>query len=156
MSDAAATNFVYSATSRSLGVALDFLTSLYIAFMCAFLVAFPNGMPGGNAGLALSSSLLIVDMFQYAIRESAEFENQMVSVERVLEYRKLDSEKNIDGTSDKTLMETWPKKGSIHFRNVSLIYPNCPAPILSNIDFLIKGGQKIGIVERTGAGKSSL
>ena len=94
-------------------------------------------------------------MFQWGMRQSAELENQMTSVERVLEYNDVDKEP-IDDTSLKKPEQNWPSKGAIEFRNVCLKYgPNKPL-VLKNLCFTIQPMNKIGIVGRTGAGKSSL
>lgn len=99
---------------------------------------------------------MLIGLFQYTVRESAEFENQMVSVERILEYGRLESEPELESKSSNDKMHSWPKSGEIVFKDVNLIYPKCSAPILNGINFRVNGGQKIGIVGRTGAGKSSL
>jgi len=90
------------------------------------------------------------------VRQSAEVENQMTSVERIFEYAKLDSEvvvrdppKGFDGGA-------WPKEGAITFTDVHLRYFADMPYVLCGIDCTIKAREKIGIVGRTGAGKSSL
>lgn len=77
----------------------------------------------------------------------------MTSVERTIEYTKIEPEAPLE-KPDERPQESWPHKGSIRFYNVSLSYDN--KPVLSNLNFEIKAGEKIGIVGRTGAGKSSL
>ena len=81
-------------------------------------------------------------------------DQQMVSVERVMTYTQLEPEpgytRNIHPPHD------WPRLGSIQLKNVSLrYYPGAPT-VLNNLNFTIKAGEKVGIVGRTGAGKSSL
>ena len=81
-------------------------------------------------------------------------DQQMVSVERVMTYTQLEPEpgytRNIHPPND------WPRLGSIQLKNVSLrYYPGAPT-VLNNLNFTIKAGEKVGIVGRTGAGKSSL
>lgn len=103
--------------------------------------------------LCLSST----GMFQYAIRLTAEIETAMVSVERVLEYGRLKSEDELDKPEiDDNLPEGWPKRGHIEFNKVSLRYSPDTPHVLKNITLEVKPGEKIGIVGRTGAGKSSL
>lgn len=80
----------------------------------------------------------------------------MTCVERVVDYMKLEPE-----TCDQTHAKTpgkrdWPKHGAIRFTNVHLRYTQHGAPVLKNINFELKAGEKIGIVGRTGAGKSSI
>ena len=92
-------------------------------------------------------------MTQYAVRKTSEVENYMTSVERVMTYTKLDREPGYE--EERTSLEDWPQRGSIVLRNVSLThYPGGPQ-VLKNINLSIKGGAKIGVAGRTGAGKSS-
>ena len=77
----------------------------------------------------------------------------MTSVERVMTYTKLDREPGYE--EERTPPQDWPRRGSIVLRNLSLtFYPGGPQ-VLKNINLSIKGGDKIGVVGRTGAGKSS-
>jgi len=78
----------------------------------------------------------------------------MTSVERALEYSKLESEAPLESHPDKEPPKSWPTEGEIKFRNVYLAYED--KDVLKNLTFEIKGKEKIGIVGRTGAGKSSI
>ncbi|XP_023212725.1 multidrug resistance-associated protein 4-like [Centruroides sculpturatus] len=80
----------------------------------------------------------------------------MNSVKRILNYSKLKSEASYESTADKQPPSDWPQKGEIHFDNVSLQYSNDKNTVLKNLIFRINSGEKIGIVGRTGAGKSSI
>ena len=77
----------------------------------------------------------------------------MTSVERVMTYTKLDREPGYE--EERTPPQDWPRRGSIVLRNVSLTYYPGGPQVLKNINISIKGGDKIGVVGRTGAGKSS-
>lgn len=88
------------------------------------------------------------------VRESAEISNQMITVERALEYRELEAEKK---PKQPTPIEIeWPSKGCIEFRNVFYRYSIEDDPVLCGLSFSIEPMEKIGVVGRTGAGKSSL
>ena len=78
----------------------------------------------------------------------------MTAVERVLEYSDLLSEKLSIG--EKRPGKDWPKTGEIQFENVSLSYDKNLPVVLKELTFKINSGEKIGIVGRTGAGKSSI
>jgi ABC-type multidrug transport system fused ATPase/permease subunit len=82
----------------------------------------------------------------------------MTAVERILEYCSLDQEPPAQVPLKNRPPINWPSQGQIRFKNVSMAYFNEENPILAlrNISFKIEGGEKIGIVGRTGAGKSSL
>lgn len=110
------------------------------------------GTFSGNVGLAISQALILTGMVQYGVRQTAESMQQMTSVERVIQYTDLDQE-------PKPAMQppsNWPSTGHVQFKQMSLRYdPNDP-PILINLNIDIQPGWKVGIVGRTGAGKSSL
>lgn len=89
-------------------------------------------------------------MLQWGIRQLSELENQMINVERIVDYMKIETEKSID----ETLPPTWPVDAFISFKNVSLSLAN--HTVLKSVDLSIAANQKIGIVGRTGAGKTSL
>ncbi|XP_054158179.1 ATP-binding cassette sub-family C member 4-like, partial [Oppia nitens] len=111
-------------------------------------------LASGTAGLIIFMALNLIGNTQYGIRQSAEMENQMTSVERIVEYSKLESEGLID--SEIPPPDEWPDKGCIEFRHVYLTYENSPKPTLHDLNCRINGGEKVGIVGRTGAGKSSI
>jgi ATP-binding cassette subfamily C (CFTR/MRP) protein 4 len=97
---------------------------------------------------------MLIGMFQWGVRQSAEFEAQMTAVERILEYSHLESEAALE--AEKRPPPDWPHLGQITFNGVTFTYAGAPKPVLSDLNFMIKGGEKVGIVGRTGAGKSSL
>jgi ABC-type multidrug transport system fused ATPase/permease subunit len=105
-------------------------------------------------GLVLSYILSIVQMIQFTVRQLAEVENGMNSVERLLYYgTQLEEEaplKTID------VPKSWPDKGEIIFDNVEMRYRAGLPLVLQGLSMHIRGGERIGIVGRTGAGKSSI
>ena len=90
-------------------------------------------------------------------RQSAEVETQMTSVERILEYCALDQEPPAQVSLDRRPPTNWPSQGHIIFDDVCMSHSKDPHALLalSHISLTIKPGEKIGIVGRTGAGKSS-
>ncbi len=90
------------------------------------------------------------------MRCSADVESYMTAVERMLEYSRLESEAELESTPEQKPPEDWPRDGEITFADVSLYYDNMPKPVLKELNCYLKGGEKIGIVGRTGAGKSSI
>lgn len=177
--------FMFLATSRAFGYWLDMVCIIYIAIVTLSFLVLGNENFGGNVGLAITQSIGLTGMFQWGMRQSTELENQMTSVERVLEYSDLPSEgdlttgadkdkrsptksptlqsmKSVDTTSTTATIPIsqvgadWPSKGELVFSNVSLRYAPTEPPVLRNLNFNIRSLEKIGIVGRTGAGKSSL
>ncbi|XP_058797685.1 probable multidrug resistance-associated protein lethal(2)03659 isoform X2 [Phymastichus coffea] len=151
--------FIFIATSRAFGFYLDVFCLIYIFFVVlSFFVFNLNGeLPEGNSvGLAITQSIGLTGMFQWGMRQSAELENQMTSVERILEFSNLPSEPPLESLPDKKPPNDWPQQGKVEFKNVYLRYSPLDPPVLKNLNFTINPKEKIGIVGRTGAGKSSL
>ena len=95
-----------------------------------------------------------LDNFDYLVRDLAEIENLMTSVERAMAYTQLDSE---PGYLKQTRpLVDWPREGQVSFENVSQVYYQGGTTVLKNVTFKVDAQQKIGIAGRTGAGKSSL
>lgn len=96
-------------------------------------------------------ALGFVKGLQLIIRELSDLENQMTSVERVLEYCDIETE----ATEGKTI-EHWPKIGTIEYQNVKLRYPQTNQVVLKDLTFKIEPNERVCIIGRTGAGKSSI
>ena len=105
------------------------------------------------AGLALVYVIQTTSVTQYAVRKTSEVENLMTSVERVVSYTKLDSEPGYK--VERLPPEHWPSEGNISLQDVSLTYYAGGPQVLKKVNLNIKGGAKIGVAGRTGAGKSS-
>ncbi|XP_063924543.1 multidrug resistance-associated protein 1-like [Zophobas morio] len=108
----------------------------------------------GNVGLSITESLLMISAIQYMVKIYGELETQMTSVERVAEYDDLTVEDN--NKSEINPPAAWPAEGQILFQSVSMRYSPEKPSVLRNIYLEFQAGEKIGIVGRTGAGKSSL
>ncbi|XP_043486988.1 ATP-binding cassette sub-family C member 4-like, partial [Polistes fuscatus] len=147
--------YLILAISDFLGLVFDLLSCLFIAFICFFFILVDtDNTLGGDVGLAISQALILVGMLQYGIRQIVEISIQMTSVERICQYTNLPKEESL--TSTNPAPPTWPSQGQIVFKNVYMRYnPNEP-PVLKNLTVTIEAGWKVGIVGRTGAGKSSL
>ncbi|KAK3795776.1 hypothetical protein RRG08_031857 [Elysia crispata] len=113
-------------------------------------------MDAGFVGLSVVYSTSLMGISQFLIRQSVELENQMISVERVLQYTRLPIEADLESKPDHKPPDTWPSSASLQARRVSLQYSTSGPFALKDLHFDIRGGEKIGIVGRTGAGKSSL
>lgn len=94
--------------------------------------------------------MTLIGTLQWGVRQSAEISNHMTAVERVLEYRDLDKEKEPEKSM--AVPVNWPSKGCIEFRNVFYRYYKEADPVLCGLTLKIESMEKIGIVGRTGAG----
>uniref|UniRef100_A0A8C5FNE8 Multidrug resistance-associated protein 4-like n=1 Tax=Gadus morhua TaxID=8049 RepID=A0A8C5FNE8_GADMO len=140
--------FLFLTTSRWFAVRLDGICSTFIA------VSFSAISLPGAVGLVLSYALTLIGMFQWGVRQSAEVENMMTSVERVVEYTQLESEGAWETNTQPP--PDWPANGSITFDRVNFSYSSQEPLVLKNLNVVISSREKVGIVGRTGAGKSSL
>lgn len=129
------------------------MVSIYILYLHNTLlyICFFVGIKAGDVGLAVSQAMTLTGLLQWAIRQAAEMENTMTSVERVMEYAE-EKPENKSGQE----VTGWPKSGGIRYDNVSLTYKSTAERVLKDVNFKIEGGSKIGIVGRTGAGKTSI
>lgn len=97
-----------------------------------------------------------MNILQFGMRQSAEMENLMTSVERALEYTKIKPQQDTTKESRRgNPSKSWPQRGKIKFRDVCLNYDE-EKVVLNELNFTIDANDKIGIVGRTGAGKSSI
>ncbi|XP_036105460.1 multidrug resistance-associated protein 4 isoform X9 [Molossus molossus] len=146
--------FLFLTTSRWFAVRLDAICAVFVIVVAFGSLILAKTLDAGQVGLALSYALTLMGMFQWCVRQSAEVENMMISVERVMEYT--DLEKEAPWEYKKRPPPTWPHEGVIVFDNVNFTYSLDGPLVLKHLTALIKSREKVGIVGRTGAGKSSL
>ncbi|KAG0166831.1 hypothetical protein DFQ30_006735 [Apophysomyces sp. BC1015] len=143
--------------NRWLAVRLEFLGSVIIfgaAMFAVIGVIYGKGtIDAGLVGLSVSYALSVTQALNWVIRSFCEIETNVVSVERIKEYIDLPTEKygSIRGVNP-----MWPEKGLIEFKDYSTRYRPGLDLALRNLSFVVAPREKIGIVGRTGAGKSSL
>uniref|UniRef100_A0A672S338 ATP-binding cassette, sub-family C (CFTR/MRP), member 4 n=1 Tax=Sinocyclocheilus grahami TaxID=75366 RepID=A0A672S338_SINGR len=146
--------FLFLTTSRWFAVRLDGMCSVFVTITAFGCLLLKDSMKAGDVGLALSYAVTLMGMFQWGVRQSAEVENLMTSVERVVEYTELESEAPWE--TQKRPSPDWPNRGLITFDRVNFSYSSDGPVILKNISAMFRPREKVGIVGRTGAGKSSL
>uniref|UniRef100_A0A8C8ZXR7 Multidrug resistance-associated protein 4 n=1 Tax=Prolemur simus TaxID=1328070 RepID=A0A8C8ZXR7_PROSS len=146
--------FLFLTTSRWFAVRLDAICALFVIVVSFGSLILAKTLDAGQVGLALSYALTVMGTFQWCVRQSAEIENMMISVERVIEYTNL--EKEAPWEYQRRPPPAWPHEGVIIFDNVNFMYSLDGPVVLKHLTALIKSQEKVGIVGRTGAGKSSL
>jgi len=140
--------------SRWLGVRLDFFSAFFIILVAFISVAIGDTINPGTVGLLLSYAMLLMGLFQYAVLTSSDLENQLTSAERVIEYTKLEQEAAPHCPSPPP--SDWPQHGYIQFKSVTLSYSKQGPKVLKDISCTIRPMDKVGIVGRTGSGKTTL
>ncbi|XP_035692355.1 multidrug resistance-associated protein 4-like isoform X1 [Branchiostoma floridae] len=146
--------FLFLAASRWFGIRMDWLAAIFITAVAFCSVLAAQSLDSGLVGLSLSYALILMGGFQWGVRQSAECETLMTSAERIIEYSKLDQEPPLE--NDYNLPPNWPVHGIITFEGVSFTYSPDGPKVLKNLYGCIRAKEKVGIVGRTGAGKSSL
>lgn len=140
------------ASERWLGIRMTFLIS-FLIFTVA-LAAILVSQDAAFAGLGLVYIIESAEQMDFSVRKMAEVENCMTSAERVMTYTKLDYEPGYQVKQPPP--KHWPLEGNITFQDVSLTYYPGGPQVLKNFNLHVEAGTNVGVVGRTGAGKSSL
>ncbi|ULT98914.1 hypothetical protein L3Y34_000336 [Caenorhabditis briggsae] len=145
-------------SNRWLATRLELLgnTTVLFASLSATLSTKYFGLTPGMAGLSVSYALTITEVLNICVRSVSEIESNIVSVERVNEYQKLEPEAPWEVENSEKLDQNWPDQGKIELEGFSMRYRKNLPLVLKNIDLKIHGGERIGVIGRTGSGKSSL
>ncbi|KAK4879110.1 hypothetical protein RN001_007256 [Aquatica leii] len=141
-------------TARALSFWTDCTCFLYIFFITVYFVL-DKESTGESIGLAISQIMQLTGQLAWGIKQLTDVESCMISVERVLEYSAIKPEPQLETLHQTTLPAIWPEHGKINFSNVCLKYSDTDPYVLKNLNFTIEPKEKVGIVGRTGAGKSS-
>lgn len=146
--------YLFACINRWLAVRLDLLMILLCVLAAFFVVLYRGIVSPASAGLALSSAFLMTGMLQFTIRLLNEGEARFVSIDRIKYYIDNVAQEKTEHEAESD--ENWPEHGSVEFRNVSMRYRDGLPLALENVSFQLKPMEKVGIVGRTGSGKSSL
>ncbi|KAJ9652888.1 ATP-binding cassette transporter yor1 [Neophaeococcomyces mojaviensis] len=146
--------FLTFANQRWLSTRLDLIGNLLVLTTGVLVVTDRFNVNPSIAGLVLSYILAIVQMIQFTVRQLAEVENNMNATERLHYYgSQLEQEAPL---KLKEVPDSWPHSGAITFDHVEMRYRAELPLVLQGLSMSIRGGERIGIVGRTGAGKSSI
>ncbi|CAH1257762.1 ABCC4 [Branchiostoma lanceolatum] len=146
--------FLFVAINRWLALRLDVLVALFVVVVAFVSVFAAESLDGGLVGLSLSYAIVLNNGFQFAVRLAAEVETLMTSAERVLTYARMEPEAPLETALHPP--PDWPQHGDIRLEGATFSYSPDGQDVLKGLHAVIKGGEKVGIVGRTGAGKSSL
>ncbi|RXN17281.1 multidrug resistance-associated 9 [Labeo rohita] len=158
LSDTNSNHFMlYNCGTRWLSFWLDFLSATVTLIVGLFVALSSNEVINPSMkGLALSYTIQLTGILQFVVRLSTEVEAKFTSVERLQEYITTCVSEGPRSVKNANVSSGWPQDGAITFTNYSMRYRDNTPIVLNNLHINIKPGEKVGIVGRTGSGKSSL
>jgi len=150
----AETTLAFGIGNRWLKVRLEFLGALIVLGAALLAVLDQGRLSASVVGLSLTYAMNITGDITWLVRSFSELQNQLVCVERIEEYAELRTEAPLETAA--RLPVSWPSEGRVEFKNYSSRYREGLDLVIKNVSFQVKPAEKVGIVGRTGAGKSSL
>ncbi|KAH9894582.1 putative ATP-binding cassette transporter protein [Xylariomycetidae sp. FL2044] len=138
-------------TNRWIGWRMGLVGSFFASFVAILILVSPQ-MSSALAGFALAFALEFSGTVMWTIRHYANVELDMNAAERVVEYTELPTER-LDGAKAPA---SWPSEGRVEVNDLEVSYADDLPPVLKGLTFSINANERIGVVGRTGAGKSSL
>ncbi|KAJ8721588.1 hypothetical protein PYW07_002363 [Mythimna separata] len=140
--------------NRWLAVRLEMIGNLIIFFSAMFAVLNRDTISAGLVGLSVSYALQITQTLNWLVRMTSEVETNIVAVERIKEYAETEQEAawNVSPGPD----ASWPETGALQLERLTLAYRPGAEPALRDVTCAVAPRDKLGIVGRTGAGKSTL
>jgi len=143
--------------SNWIGVRLDLICVLFTSSVTWFTLVMKGKVSAAVLIVTLQFISDLIAWFSYSIRLYADMENIMTCSQRILDYTKLEIEDELTKEEDKKLKEQgWPIRGEIEFNAATMTYREELPPAIKNLSFKVEAGMKVGIVGRTGSGKSSI
>uniref|UniRef100_A0A8D0HCQ5 Canalicular multispecific organic anion transporter 1 n=1 Tax=Sphenodon punctatus TaxID=8508 RepID=A0A8D0HCQ5_SPHPU len=147
---------VYSwiVSNRWLAVRLEFVGNLIVFFAALLAVLTRDSLDSGIVGLSISSALNVTKTLNWLVRMTSELETNIVAVERVHEYTEVANE--AAWVTAQRPPPGWPSKGEVQIVGYQVRYRPELELVLDGLSCEIRSMEKVGVVGRTGAGKSSL
>ncbi|KAF9323833.1 hypothetical protein BG006_001111 [Podila minutissima] len=149
------TGYLANAATRWLQVVLEMISVIILTVVSALAIAQRSSPTSGIFAIVLSQIGGLTSTMNRFLNTICLLETSIVSVERIKEYSELKSEAR-DVIPDSKTDEAWPQQGMIQFSNYSTRYRDGLDLVLKDLDLIISAGERVGIVGRTGAGKSSI
>jgi len=147
---------LYYMVGRWLGIRLDLIASCIIFFTALFGVLSKGSLEPGVIGLTLTSAMQVTGVFQWTVRTASESEAYLTSVERQLHYLNYLPSEAPWHVPDTEPDPDWPEAGKVEFKSVDLKYREEHDAVVKDLTFTVNPGEKVGVVGRTGAGKSTI
>ncbi|XP_073119316.1 ABC transporter C family member 10-like [Henckelia pumila] len=148
--------FHYFSANEWLIQRLDILCATVLSFAALCMVLLPPGtVSSGFVGMSLSYGLALNSILTYSINTQCSLSNYIVSIERLDQYMHIPSEA-LEVIEENRAPINWPTEGRVEIQDLKIRYrPNSPL-VLRGINCIFEGGHKVGIVGRTGSGKTTL
>ena len=134
---------------------LDLISFSFVGFLIVFTILFKNKFSASAVAIIYTYCDKMKSSLIGGLHTLTSYENSMIGYERCVEYTKCPSEAPKKKVTDDVL-GSWPHKGKIEFINFSVKYRPDTEIVLKDINFVIQGKEKVGIVGRTGSGKSTI
>ena len=134
------------------------LSVFYLVYLVMNTLFNEDEVSSQSVGITFTYSVILQENLGWGFSIAADLENIMISLERCLQYTKIESEapNKIKPKDEELTEKKWPTEGKIRFENYSVKYRPNTEIVLKNLNFEIKAKEKIGIVGRTGSGKSTI
>lgn len=144
-------------SSRWMGVRFDLVSGFFVTFTTLLTIYMKATIEPELLTISLQIVIEMMSMLSIVVRMYAEVQQMMTSSQRMYEYTKLGGEDELVKKCDKELeKEQWPKAGKIDFNSITMKYREELEPSVKQLTVNIQSGMKVGIVGRTGSGKSSI
>lgn len=148
--------YLFSCAMRWLAVRLDVISVALISITALMIVLMHGQIPPAYAGLAISYAVQLTGLFQFTVRLASETEARFTSVERIHHYIESLALEAPARIKNKAPPQDWPQEGEVVFDGTEMRYRENLPLVLKKVFFTIRPKEKVGIVGRTGSGKSSL
>ncbi|KAJ8280519.1 hypothetical protein GJAV_G00055820 [Gymnothorax javanicus] len=148
--------YLFSCAMRWLAVRLDVISVALISITALMIVLMHGHIPPAYAGLAISYAVQLTGLFQFTVRLVSETEARFTSVERIHYYIQSLALEAPARIKNKAPPPDWPQEGEVVFDGTEMRYRENLPLVLKKVSCTIRPKEKVGIVGRTGSGKSSL
>ncbi|XP_060779435.1 multidrug resistance-associated protein 5 isoform X2 [Neoarius graeffei] len=148
--------YLFTCAMRWLAVRLNVISVTLISITALMIVVMHGKIHSAYAGLAISYAVQLTGLFQFTVRLASETEARFTSVERIHHYIESLSLEAPARVKNKAPPSDWPQEGKVVFDSVEMKYREDLPLVLKKLSCTIRPKEKVGIVGRTGSGKSSL
>uniref|UniRef100_A0A8C4N8Z1 ABC-type glutathione-S-conjugate transporter n=1 Tax=Eptatretus burgeri TaxID=7764 RepID=A0A8C4N8Z1_EPTBU len=146
--------YMWIISNRWLAIRLDLVGTLVVFFAALFAVLSRGQLLAGVVGVSITYALNVTQTLNWLVRQTSELETNVIAVERVDEYSHAETE--AQWVLEQRPPPEWPQYGNIVFENYSLRYQPDLELVLEDITCSMHPAEKVGVVGRSGSGKSSL